>query len=115
MSDTATAQEESRSMSLKDDVTAERTADYEGEMAAAGGDIEEQVSRDEEKIEEELEPADPYLVNWNGADDPENPLNFSKRKKIGLMTMIAAIAFLTYIPSFRILGPGPSLANTGRV
>jgi hypothetical protein len=101
MSDTATAQEDSRSTSLKDDVAAERTADYEGEMAAAGGDIEEQISRDE-KFEEESEPADPYLVTWKGTDDPENPLNFSKGTKIGLMAMIAAIAFLTYVPPFRV-------------
>lgn len=79
--------------SLKEE---ERIVRKEGEVAAAGGDIEEAM--DEKASEEGDGEVDPYLVNWKGSDDPENPLNFATRKKISLMVMIAAIAFLTYLP-----------------
>jgi hypothetical protein len=70
----------------------------EGEMAAAG-DLEAARERSIEEKESEVDgEVDPYLVTWKGADDPENPLNFPMRKKVSLMVMIAAIAFLTYLP-----------------
>jgi len=67
----------------------------EAELANAG-DLETARSRSEEKVNLNDEPEDPYMVKWNGTDDPENPLNFSSRKKLLVMVMIAAIAFLTY-------------------
>ena len=73
----------------------EKIAREEGELANAG-DLETARSRSEdEKIDPDAEPEDPYLVKWNGTDDPENALNFSSRKKLLVMAMIAAIAFLT--------------------
>jgi hypothetical protein len=78
----------------------EKIAREEGELANAG-DLETARSRSEdEKIDPDAEPEDPYLVKWNGPDDPENALNFSSRKKLLVMAMIAAIAFLTYPLSF---------------
>ena len=75
----------------------EKVVREEGEMANAG-DIEVGQSRSEdEKLDPEVEPEDPYMVKWNGADDPGNPLNFPTRRKILVMVMIAAIAFLTYV------------------
>jgi MFS transporter, DHA1 family, multidrug resistance protein len=74
----------------------EKVVREECEMANA--DIEAQQSRSEdEKIDSEVEPEDPYMVKWNGADDADNPLNFRTRRKLLVMVMIAAIAFLTYI------------------
>src|SRR5579859_6919238 len=72
----------------------------EGEMAAAG-DLEAAMERsmDEKENEKEGE-VDPYLVTWKDADDPENPLNFRMRKKVSVIVMIAAIAFLTYLSFF---------------
>ena len=40
------------------------------------------------------EPIDPYLVGWNGPDDPENPQNWSKTKK-WTATMILSSMTLT--------------------
>jgi hypothetical protein len=62
-----------------------------------GGDIEAARERNiQEKVDAEPEPKDPFLVEWNGTDDPDNPLNFRSRKKVLVMMMIAGIAFLTY-------------------
>jgi CRISPR/Cas system-associated protein Cas10 (large subunit of type III CRISPR-Cas system) len=80
------------STSLKEEL---READHEGEVVAAGGDLEAAVREANEKLETEKE-IDPYLVEWNGTDDPENPLNFTTARKVLLMTMVAGIAFLTY-------------------
>jgi len=108
MSETETVEEKFLSASRrKDDVAAERSANYRGNLPSAAGDIEDQLSLDASKSEKigESEPVDPYLVNWNGPDDPENPLNFSGKRKLALMASIASIAFLTY-PS-----PHPALSN----
>ena len=92
MNSETTAHDESLSASLKEEI---READYEGEIAAAGGDLEAAVRAKNEKLET-VEETDPYLVEWKGSDDPENPLNFTTARKVLLMVMIAGIAFLTY-------------------
>jgi hypothetical protein len=74
----------------------EREVTEEAAMAAVG-DVEAQQEFnevEEEKVGEEIH--DPFLVGWDGLDDPENPLNFKMRRKVGFMAMIAAICFLTY-------------------
>lgn len=38
---------------------------------------------------------DPNIVNWDGPDDPENPLNWTKKQKISATVSIALITFLT--------------------
>jgi len=48
---------------------------------------------------------DPNIVDWDGPDDPENPLNWTKRKKVNATVSIALITLLTYeIP----LTPSPT-------
>jgi hypothetical protein len=37
---------------------------------------------------------DPDIVNW-GEDDPENPLNWSASKKIGVVSVVAFITMLS--------------------
>jgi hypothetical protein len=77
---------------------AERELREEAEMAAVG-DVEAQreySEMDEVDEKEGVELPDPFLVTWDGDDDPLNPLNFSVRRKVGFMGMIAAICFLTY-------------------
>lgn len=49
--------------------------------------VETVVSRTQEK--------DPNLVDWNGPDDPEKPLNWPKKKKWTNMMLIAALTLLT--------------------
>lgn len=98
MSET-TVHDESRSASFKEKI---READLEGEIVAAGGELEVAVREDNEKLEREQE-SDPYLVTWKGSDDPENPLNFTTTRKIVLLAMIAALAFLTYFIPHRAI------------
>ncbi|GAA5962776.1 hypothetical protein JCM3765_001513 [Sporobolomyces pararoseus] len=46
-----------------------------------------------------------YLVTWNGDDDPDNPLNFSTKKKIFLGAQIALLTASVYMGS-AIYTPG---------
>jgi hypothetical protein len=72
-------------------------SEREAREEAMVGDVEAQR---ENSVDEKITPvqSDPFLVVWNGPEDPENPLNFTTRRKVGLMAMVAAIAFLTYPP-----------------
>ena len=74
---------------------------FEDAAMAAAGDVEAQQDFQlDEKIgvdeKSEQEDKDPFLVEWDGPDDPGNPLNYSTRRKVGLMAMIASLCFLTY-------------------
>ena len=42
------------------------------------------------------EPHDPNIVDWDGPDDQDNPLNWSEKKKWGTIAVLASITFLTY-------------------
>ena len=37
----------------------------------------------------------PTLVDWDGTDDPQNPMNWSKKKKWSLISLVAYITFVT--------------------
>lgn len=51
-----------------------------------------------EKQEMEATVRDPDIVDWDGPDDPENPLNWSGRKKVVATATISLITLLTYAP-----------------
>lgn len=40
---------------------------------------------------------DTYIVDWDGADDPANPRNWSSRKQWTLVIMNAALTFCQYV------------------
>lgn len=40
-------------------------------------------------------PRDPNIVDWDGPDDPENPLNWTAKRKVTATVSIALITFLT--------------------
>ena len=40
---------------------------------------------------------DPNIVDWDGPDDPENPLNWNLKKKGTLVASISIITFLTLV------------------
>lgn len=55
-------------------------------------------------IEKDESSRDPNIVDWDGPNDPENPLNWTKKQKISATVSIALITFLTLELSFiRIL------------
>lgn len=39
-------------------------------------------------------PRDPMIVDWDGPDDPENPLNWPLPKKAATIGVVSAITFL---------------------
>lgn len=49
--------------------------------------------------DEAQEPEDPYLVDWSGPDDPENPQNWPAGKKWGIVSAVAAITLITPLAS----------------
>lgn len=51
-----------------------------------------------EKQEMEATVRDPDIVDWDGPDDPENPLNWPRRKKVVATATISLITLLTYAP-----------------
>lgn len=97
-------------------VTAADTASIDGSTPAASNqevhhvddekrsfhetlDVERGPVTDVEKqdVEEAVEePRDPNIVDWDGPDDPENPLNWTKKKKVSATISIALITLLTY-------------------
>ena len=72
-------------------------------------DIEKGGSRESisttHDLEDEKAPADPNIVDFNGPNDPENPLNWKTSKKWGMVTLIAALTFLTPLAS-SMFAPG---------
>jgi hypothetical protein len=62
-------------------------------------DVEKGPTTDVEKhdIEQVVDgPSDPNIVDWDGPDDPENPLNWTKKRKVSATVSIALITLLTY-------------------
>ncbi|KAF2849323.1 MFS general substrate transporter [Plenodomus tracheiphilus IPT5] len=54
----------------------------------------------------DAEPAsDPNVVDFDGPDDPEDPMNWKVSKKWGMVTLVSAITFLTPLASSEI-APG---------
>jgi multidrug resistance protein len=45
------------------------------------------------------EPQDPNVVYWIGPDDPENPQNWTPRKKWGIIAALAAVTLITPLAS----------------
>lgn len=53
---------------------------------------------------------DPNIVDFDGPDDPENPLNWTKKKKVTATVSIALITLLTYaLPYSRTPDRAPRL------
>lgn len=38
-----------------------------------------------------------FLVTWDGEDDPTNPLNWPRSKKVIHIVLISALTFVTYV------------------
>ena len=53
----------------------------------------------------EEEKADPNLVFWDGPDDPQNPLNWSGKKKWGQIAVLSILTTLTPLAS-SMFAPG---------
>jgi hypothetical protein len=81
---------------------------------ASSRDLSTQPNVDPEKgfiqpatAEQKQTPNDPNIVDWDGPDDPENPLNWTSKRKFGATMSIALITLLTYenFPQFYTILP----------
>ncbi len=43
------------------------------------------------------EKEDPWKVHWDGINDPENPWNWSKRRRWGMTILVSTLAFNVYV------------------
>lgn len=63
----------------------DKTMDQKNDIETGSTSVDSQV----------LQSTDPNIVDWDGPDDPENPMNWSSGKKTGAVIVIAAITFTT--------------------
>lgn len=52
---------------------------------------------------------DPDIVDWDGPDDPANPLNWPARQKWTLIFNLAMVTLVTYVPSKLLFIPAHTL------
>lgn len=74
----------------KDDCTAEEKDIEKGNrssLTSSANDTEEEPDHD------------PNIVDYDGPDDPENPMNWKATKKWGMVCLVSAITFLTPLAS----------------
>ena len=58
---------------------------------------------DAEEAQSIQQKRDPNIVDWDGEDDPEMPINWPARRKWSYIIMLASLTLLTYFipdPSF---------------
>lgn len=75
--------------------------------AANAQDHEKSLNHDPEKglpeataetsNEKTQEEKDPNIIDWNGPDDPDKPINWPTKKKWPNVAVISALTFLTYV------------------
>lgn len=46
---------------------------------------------------EEPAPRDPNTVDWDGPDDPANPHNWSRKKKVITVALVSSVTFVTSV------------------
>jgi hypothetical protein len=70
------------------------SADADLEMQRSRKSHESDGEEDEKKQDDDEEEKDPNLIEWDGEDDPENPVNFKASRK-WLITVIAGLMTFT--------------------
>lgn len=66
-------------------------------------DLEKQSIHDNDGLTpdpaaEEKPVKDLNVVDWDGPEDPENPMNWPLRKKVTAIGIVSVLAFLSYVP-----------------
>ena len=76
-----------------------------GTRSSSSTKKEEQVGEDTQQVGEDTQQvgSDPNIVDWDGPDDPANPINWSEKLKWGNVAVISSITFLTYISLLNFL------------
>ncbi|KAF2737909.1 MFS general substrate transporter [Polyplosphaeria fusca] len=101
---------------LKRDGASELVLDKDIEKGTLDKDVEKGIRAEslstEDEDEARSEDNDPNIVWWDGPDDPQNPMNWSRNKKWGTVILISAITFLVPLAS-SMFAPGvPKVMET---
>ncbi|KAF2277566.1 MFS general substrate transporter [Westerdykella ornata] len=98
---------ESPSMELDKDIDVEK-----GNASSLTSLVESHSGSEAAPEKDEEEHHDPKIVFWDGPDDPQNPMNWSEKKKWGTVTVVSCITFLTPLAS-SMFAPGvPEVMKT---
>jgi hypothetical protein len=66
-------------------------------MESRGQDLKEadkQQQQQQQQQAADADHADDDIVNWDGPDDPENPMNWPQRKRMGHVVMVSFITLV---------------------
>ncbi len=77
--------------------TSPTSAELDKEVDLEAGNRRSSSSSKTEVKAAEQAVSDPNIVNWDGSDDPQNPMNWSAKLKWGNVAVIASITFLTWV------------------
>jgi hypothetical protein len=62
-------------------------------------DIEKDLEKGHDARFQDEDPPNPNIVDFDGPDDTENPMNWKASKKWGMISLVAVITFLTPLAS----------------
>ena len=68
--------------------------DGKTDLEAGKSDPKSEDTRSVNRIEKEI---DPNIVDWDGPNDPQNPLNWSLALKWSNIAVLSSITFITYV------------------
>jgi hypothetical protein len=57
-------------------------------------DVQDKVQREFTAARVNEPAADPNIVDWDGPDDPANPMNWSERRKWTTVTVVSSISWV---------------------
>ncbi|KAF2665260.1 putative MFS multidrug transporter [Microthyrium microscopicum] len=86
------------------DKETEKDIEKDGAFTTSSTASVHSLAKDEVKIEV----SDPNIVDWDGPDDPQNPLNWPNSRRWGSVAVVSGITFLTPLGS-AIFAPGVDL------
>ena len=73
----------------------ESTYSHDVEKQADGNDSARDIATHDIATHDEKALQDPNIVDWDGPDDPENPLNWASSKKLAAMTIVSLVTMLS--------------------
>jgi hypothetical protein len=79
------------------EVSSQATAkEVDSAMDTEACDLERNAIEDVDKEEPDAEPVDPNVVNFDGPDDPENPMNWPTGRKTTTIALVTMMTLLSY-------------------
>lgn len=83
------------SLTARESTPSPATTDHEQLSDVEKGRTSAHEEEGEHMEKQGVQASDPNIVDWDGPDDPENPLNWSSGLKWGIVSTISSITFIT--------------------